>query len=489
VVSLSSGGVAKEEAPPRQGFLRALLSDYRAFAGLVGVLIYGVVRVAYDSYYTRLGVFPEAVGLSETTILGRAALYLALTVSVTAIFGGLWLLAVSMSLERSRAPRRRLRVTTAPRLFVGSAALAVLVAALVPLGGTLRSLLGSYNLVYFCVLRCKFAVLTPTSYQQVSDVVHGGKDEHPGYRFVDSGPAWLISMPLILILLGAALGLVFTRTGRWSGSRVRPAIVFAIFAAASFTAGLVAPHLIAVARNAADSGNGLVDSHPLLVKWGVFVLALGAVAAGLLAALGLLAGPVPRRSPWLIASFVAVLPLLLGFFEPTVPLFIEDEGGAALAAAVVLWIGLMAVGFWLWPHLRDRTVRTTAGLGVVVAVIVTLTLFLAWERGLNLAQQAAMGDQIFAKRFGMLSVRSSVVCLDPTEAGTRLAVDRHPYVYLGETGGTLVLYDYVADRAHDTPTAFPLRMPASGITVRLARFNPTGPNALRWVNWDCGANV
>jgi hypothetical protein len=481
--------VAKEEAPPRQGFLRALLSDYRAFAGLIGLLVYGVVRVAYDAYYTRLGVFPEAVGLSETTILGRAALYLALTVSVTAIFGGLWLLAVSMSIERSRVPRRRLRVTTAPRLFAVSAALAVLVAALVPLGGALRSLLGSYHLAYYCVLRCKFAVLTPTSYQQVADVVRAGQDEHSGYRFADYGPAWLVALPLMLILVGAAVGLVFTRTGRWTDSRVRPVVVFGIFSAASLTAGLLAPHLIAIARNAAGTGDGLVDAHPLLVKWGVFVLVLGAVAAGLLAALGLLAGPVPRRSPWLIASFVAVLPLLLGFFAPTVSLFIEDEGGSALVAAVILWIALMAVGFWLWPHLRDGTLRRTAGLGVVVAVIVTLTLFLAWERGLNLAQQAAMGDQIFAKRFGMLSVRSSVVCLDPTETGTKLAVARHPYVYLGETGGTLVLYDYVADRVHETPTAFPLRMPASGVTVRLARYNPTGPNALRWVNWDCGANV
>jgi hypothetical protein len=103
-----SEGAAREKdaAPRRTGFLRALLSDYRAFAGLIGLLIYGVVRVAYDSYYTRLGVFPEAVGLSEATILGRAALYLALTVSVTAIFGGLWLMAVGWSVRLSRTAQR-----------------------------------------------------------------------------------------------------------------------------------------------------------------------------------------------------------------------------------------------------------------------------------------------------------------------------------------------------------------------------------------------
>ena len=46
--------------PNRQGFLHLLVTDYRALASLVGLLVYGVVRVAYDAYYTRLGVFPGA---------------------------------------------------------------------------------------------------------------------------------------------------------------------------------------------------------------------------------------------------------------------------------------------------------------------------------------------------------------------------------------------------------------------------------------------
>jgi hypothetical protein len=478
--------VATEEAPRRTGFLRALLSDYRAFAGLIGLLVYGVVRVAYDSYYTRLGVFPEAVGLSEATILGRAALYLAMTVSVAAIFGGLWLLAVGWSIHRSRTTRRDW--VTPPRLFAASAILAVLAAGVVALGGSYRSLLGSYHVAYFCVLRCKSTVLTPISFQQVRDVVEGGKADHPGYRFLDVGPAWLVGVPLLLVLVAAALGFLFARGGTWRGGRVRPIAVFCVLAAASVTGGLAAPHLIAVGKNTPSGGSGLVDANPTLVKWVVFVLALGSLTAGLLATLELLAGSAPARSPWLIASFVAVLPLLLGFFGPTVPLFIQDQGGAALAAAVILWVAFMLVGFWLWPQLRDRTVRTTPGLGVVVAVIVALTLFLAWERGLGLAEQAAMGDQIFAKRFSLLSVRANVVCLEPVERGTKLDLPRRPYVYLGETSGTLVLYDYVADRANETPTSFPLRLPSSTV-VRLAHYNPTGPNRVRWVNWDCSENV
>ena len=66
----------------------------------VGLLVYGIVRVSYDAYYSRLGVFPEAVGLTETTILGRAVLYLALTASVGAILGGLWFGAVRLGLPR-----------------------------------------------------------------------------------------------------------------------------------------------------------------------------------------------------------------------------------------------------------------------------------------------------------------------------------------------------------------------------------------------------
>jgi hypothetical protein len=482
----ATGARGTADAPKREGFLRGLLTDYKAFASLVGLLIYGVVRVAYDSYYTRLGVFPEAVGLGEATILGRAALYLALTVSIAAIFGGLWLLAVGWSIRLSRTARRDWLAP--PRLFVTSAILAMLAAGVVALGGSLRSLLGSYHLAYFCVLRCKATVLTPISFDQVKNVVDQGKAEHPGYRFLDVGPAWLVAVPLALVVIAAVLGWVFARSGTWRGGPMRPAAVFALLAAASLTAGLAAPHLIATAKNAPGGGSGLVDAHPTLVKWVVFALVLGSFAAGLLATLELLAGSSPARSPWLIASFVAVLPIMLGFFAPTVPLFIEDLGGASLSAAVILWAALLVVCFWLWPQLRDRTVRATPGLGVVVAVIVSLTLFLAWERGLGLAEQAAMGDQIFAKRFTMLSVRASVVCLDPTEQGTKLDLPRRPYVYLGETGGTLVLYDYVADRAHETPTAFPLRMPSSTV-VRLAHYNPTGPNRIRWVNWDCAENA
>jgi hypothetical protein len=66
-----------------------------------------------------------------------------------------------------------------------------------------------------------------------------------------------------------------------------------------------------------------------------------------------------------------------------------------------------------------------------------------------------------------------------------LQLRRQPYMYLGETGGTLVLYDFISDIRRNVPTAFPVRAPASGIVVRDARRHEGDPIH---GNWDCGPN-
>ena len=92
-----------------------------------------------------------------------------------------------------------------------------------------------------------------------------------------------------------------------------------------------------------------VDAHPSFLSWGVLTLVGLAVGLGLLAVLDLLIDDEPMRSPRLIASFVAVVPLLLGFREPVFPLFVEEEGAWKVVAAVVLWASLTAIAFWLRP--------------------------------------------------------------------------------------------------------------------------------------------
>jgi hypothetical protein len=481
-----------ENAQRRQGFLHLLVTDYRALASLVGLLVYGVVRVAYDAYYTRLGVFPEAVGLSETTILGRAVLYLGLTVSVAAIFGGLWLVLVRWLLTHSRA--HRLPDPTLRTIFLGtSAVLALGAAGLVAGGDTLRSLLGSNRFTYYCFERCKFSLLRPDQLAGFRAAERRFAVEHPGYHVLDLGPAWLVAIPLGLVFLAAVAGLVLLRTDERGRARVRAGVVLGLFAAASMAGGLLAPHLLAAGegvsghdRRAAYHATSFVDAHPSFLSWGVFVLVLFAVGLGLLAVLDLLIDGEPMRSPWLIASFVAVVPLLLGFREPVFPRFVEEEGAWKVAAAAVLWVSLMAVGFWLRRAAPGSVEMGRSILGLLLAVIVTLTLLLAWERGLNLAKQAAMGDQILAKRFSLLSVRANAVCLEPKTKDASLNLPARPYMYLGETGGTLVLYDYVRDLANDVPTSFPLRMPSSDVVVRLAaRVAPGEQVPARWVGWSC----
>lgn len=475
-----SPGSATEQR--RGGFLRTLASDYKAFASLVGLLIYGVVRVAYDAFYSRLGVFPEAVGLSETTILGRAVLYLALTVSVTAIFVGLWLLAVGTSLERRRATERQY-LPWARLLLLTTLVFPLVAFVIVVAGPRLRSLLDANHLAYYCFQRCKFSALRPSEVELLRAIAQKPANAPRNYRFIDVGPEWLIVVSVALLVVAAVVGLIVTRRPGWTRAIVLPYSVVALIAVAAITTGLSAPHLIASSSDASQSSASFVDAHPSFVRWSVFVLLFSAIVATLLVALHPLVGNEPRRSPWMIASFVIVLPVLFGFFAPNVTLFIQEEGASTVAAAVALWAALFAVSFWLWPDLREGTLRGTAGLAIVVALIVSLTLYLAWERGLNLAKKAAMGDQILVRRFGLLSVRSSVVCLEPSVKGASVDLPHRPYVYLGEAGGTLVLYDFVTDLAREVPEAYPVRIPSSGIVVRVAHYNPQ-----TFVRWDCAPN-
>ncbi|HEV2069719.1 MAG TPA: hypothetical protein VGR26_08000 [Acidimicrobiales bacterium] len=61
-----------------------LLDHGKVVAGFAAILVYGVVRVAVEAFYRRFKVSPDAVGLTETRILGRAGLFLVLFLSVVA---------------------------------------------------------------------------------------------------------------------------------------------------------------------------------------------------------------------------------------------------------------------------------------------------------------------------------------------------------------------------------------------------------------------
>jgi hypothetical protein len=79
----------------RHGFslaasLKFVTDNYRAILGLFGLVVYAIVRVAHDAFYSFFGLTPEAVGLSELLILGRAALYFVVFASALCVLTGIW---------------------------------------------------------------------------------------------------------------------------------------------------------------------------------------------------------------------------------------------------------------------------------------------------------------------------------------------------------------------------------------------------------------
>ena len=153
------------------------------------------MRVSYDAYYSRLGVFPEAVGLTETTILGRAVLYLALTASVAAILGGLWFGAVRVGLPRfSGLPPAGLAAV----ILVPAVAAVALVAA----ADKVRDLLVERHFAYYCFQRCKFQPLDESTLDTLNGIAARNASEHPGWHVTELGPAWLVGAATRLSLRG-----------------------------------------------------------------------------------------------------------------------------------------------------------------------------------------------------------------------------------------------------------------------------------------------
>jgi len=84
-------------APPQPTELRALrlfATEAAATLAALGVVVYGVIRLAADSAYAQLHTTPEKVGVTQAMILGRASLYLAFFVVFAVAAGTVWVLLV-----------------------------------------------------------------------------------------------------------------------------------------------------------------------------------------------------------------------------------------------------------------------------------------------------------------------------------------------------------------------------------------------------------
>jgi hypothetical protein len=113
-------------------------------------------------------------------------------------------------------------------------------------------------------------------------------------------------------------------------------------------------------------------------------------------------------------------------------------------------------------RLAGKTLLVALTAGVMVA-----SIRLASNAGSNVAGHVQDGNLF---RFNILSISADPVCINWSSAD-HLNLPRRPFMYLGQSNSTLVLYDYV------TKPPQPLRVPASGIALSIANSGPGG--------WTC----
>jgi hypothetical protein len=530
-LSQAAGEPAQAPAPPStapRSVAAFFFANFTGLASIAGLIVYAIVRVAYDAFYSRLGISPETVGLTETMILGRAALYLFLFFATTAAFGGAWVLLTSWQANaycdaaRCATGSTLRRILRAAPLFsaLAAATLAALLAVFLPLAlaaGTFRDSLFSRTLAWFCHPFCELKPLAPHQTQL--------RDSPTVERFVEVVPGWTLALiPLgFVIALGLAVTLhaLIVRRGIDRMGPALPLASFGLLGLVSLATGLAAPHFIKVLEEVAslasapDNSLSLLEANPAVVKWAVFAVLLLTLVTCCVPAVGALAARDREFDPgetesdrlaererasawanrilhvrWMVLSFLIALPIVLGFFAPNVTHFLQSASISTPLAAIALWVVLMAAAYVTLEAVASRRLdsdeaelRALRYVAPLVAVLASLAIIVASSRGENLADQAADGSRVYARGFNVLSVRANVVCLQPVSPDTK-GPQARPYQHLGESGGSLVLYDYVADRRNDVPRAFPLRVPASSFVVRLAHHDPSEPR-LDLRPWNC----
>jgi hypothetical protein len=443
VTVIFAGGPPKPEPPARRStdWLR-LASSAPAVLGFLGLVVYGVVRTGHDAFYARFGVTAEEVGLSQTTIVGRASLYF--------IF---FLTAVVSLVGISAVVARRIPPGEAPA--TGAAARAG------RRGGAFWARVG-------------VSLLTLTAATGFGAVIVAGIE---GSRSL----AVAVGVVLLLVLV-AALGRRLSR-----GHRLLAGALFAAFAVWSGSVAYV------VARTGTESQPGAA-SLPAAARWLLFAFCLLAVATASASLLRQFETASPRESRqdasrrqtyMLLLSLLAAMPLALVFLAPGAGRFLTGAGDRT-AAAVAMWAFLFAFVILAFEVVLERPPGEPTPVADVLLIISLATmlaftaLFLAWERGLDLADQVLAGNRITQSGFSTFSVRADIVCLEQVgkpEAGNRLP--QEPVVYLGQSNGQLLLFDLqrretIRAREEEenvdigAPDRVPIRIPSSGLIVRVA---------------------
>jgi hypothetical protein len=327
-----------------------------------------------------------------------------------------------------------------------------------------------------------------------------------------------LALAIAVVLPLAAVAALGTRLS--TGRRILAGILFGALAVWSAAVAVM------VSRSGSESHPGAA-SLPSGSRWLLFAFCFLAVA---LASASLLrqfetSDPTPTRASarsrqtyLIMLSLLASLPLALVFVAPRAGRFLTGSADRAVVAAVIwaLLFAMVVLGFEAIlerPPEEPAPVTEMAILVALVSVLAGSALFLAWKRGLDLADQVLAGNRITQSGFGTFSVRADIVCLDPVSAGDELPSElQAPFVYLGQSNGQLVLFDLQRRetvRAREllgktdigAPERVPLHVPAGGFVIRIANLvdpdnpyvvpvvvrDPNPPHKKRRLagKWDC----
>ena len=78
--------------------MEAVLKHWSALAAIAGVVTFGVVELAYEAFYRRLGTTPHEVGVDRAVVVAQAAVFLGVFVLVA-------LVLVTLVIALMRGPR------------------------------------------------------------------------------------------------------------------------------------------------------------------------------------------------------------------------------------------------------------------------------------------------------------------------------------------------------------------------------------------------
>jgi hypothetical protein len=447
-------GSALENGKRKRDWI-GLASSVPVVLGAVGLIIYGAVRVGIDAFYERFGVTPEDIGLSQTTIIARGALYLAyfatLSMLVLGVVALITLPFISERRDDKSEPRDRASWLRRNAFL--------LVAAAAGLTGMVAAAVGVSLPVAFAVGLIIPLTLVPAAASHFAI----------GHR--------------------STAGLMFLCLGVWSAT-----VAFLLERHASEFRG----------ADSLSNVDIVLFESCLLACLGASIYQLSQFARSESSR----RPPLQRRETHLtIVAILTLSPLLLPFWAGDTTQFITKSADHTLFAvlpwaAVTCVFGVFALGSLLdQPAGESERDRLRDVLLLIASVsLFTLSIFgLERAKGIDLANQVLEGNRISQRGFSILSVRADIVCLEPLSAKGSAQFARGPFILLGQANNELFLFDlirYETLRAREdlegieigAPSSLHVSVPAGNVTVDVARLIspaakyavPVGHSSGRW---------